>query len=346
MGPAQGTPEPVRVGLLGVGSVAQVAHLPAYNRLRNVRLVALCDSEPRKLRALRQRTEVEHAVSSIDELLAIDEVDAVDVCLPTHLHADAVVRCLEAGRHVLCEKPLARSPAEVDAVVAASRDAGRVVLVGMNHRFRDDSILLKEVIEEGSLGTPFHVRAGWHQRRERVRPDSWHHQRSKAGGGVMMDLGIHQLDLALWLTGYPPVERASAAFHAHVPEIDVEDTAVVQVRCAGGLTIALDVSWRFITDADRRYLEVHGTEGSATLDPLRVLRRLHGGVVDVTPRGRAAMGNLYTGMYEREIAFFGEVAAGREEAPPLEEQVALARVLAAIDESAATSREVEPAGGA
>ena len=112
--------EPVRIGLLGGGAVAQVAHLPAYRRLRTARLVAICEREAPKRRALRERAGVEHAVAEIDQLLAIDEVDAVDICLPSDLHRDAVVRCLEAGKHVLCEKPLGLTSDEVSDVIAAS----------------------------------------------------------------------------------------------------------------------------------------------------------------------------------------------------------------------------------
>src|SRR5687768_18046664 len=116
--------EPMRAALLGCGAVAQVAHLPAYRRLRNVRLVALCDAEPPKLRALRERTDVRHAVRSMEELLAIDEVEAVDVCLPSHLHREAVLAALAAGKHVLCEKPLALTSEDVAEIMTAQRASG------------------------------------------------------------------------------------------------------------------------------------------------------------------------------------------------------------------------------
>ncbi|MDX1622447.1 MAG: Gfo/Idh/MocA family oxidoreductase [Gemmatimonadota bacterium] len=331
---------PVRVGLLGAGSVAQVAHLQAYRRLRSVELVALCDEDPTKRRALRERGDAERVVETIDDLLEIESIDAVDVCLPSHLHHRSVLQCLEAGRHVLCEKPLALDPAGVEEIVRAAREADRAVLVGMNNRYRDDSIQLKELLEDEALGELYHVRAGWLQRRERIRPDHWQYQKEKSGGGVTMDLGIHLLDLALWLTDYPGVERVSACFHRHMPEIEVEDTAIAQIRCRGGLSIALEASWHYLLQSDRHYFEVHGTEGSGLLNPLRVHRRMHGGLVDATPQGQRPTGNLYMESYEREIAFFAEVVAGREEAPPLEEQLVLARALSALERSAETGREV------
>lgn len=341
--------EPVRIGLLGGGAVAQVAHLPAYRRLRTARLVAICEREAPKRRALRERAGVEHAVAELDELLALDEVDAVDVCLPSDLHRDAVVRCLEAGKHVLCEKPLGLTADEVMDVIAAQERSGKVVLVGMNNRFRDDSIRLKESIEDGTLGDVYYARARWHKRREAVRQEAWYYQSRRSGGGVVMDLGLPMLDLALWFCDYPAPRRVTASFFHHLA-VDVEDTAVVMLTCEGGLAISVETSWNQLLDRKQavlgerdHFFAVVGTEGSGLLDPLRVYQRMHGNLVNVTPDSPRRGRNLYMESYEREIAFFAELAAGREEAPPLSEQLALARVLDAVRRSAREGREVEVA---
>ncbi|MDX1661526.1 MAG: Gfo/Idh/MocA family oxidoreductase [Gemmatimonadota bacterium] len=339
MNPA-GTSDAVRVGLVGAGAVAQVAHIPAYRRLRSIELAAICDVEATKLRALRDRTGIDHAVEDLDELLAIDELDAVDICLPNHLHADAVIRALEAGKHVLCEKPLAPTPEEVDRIVEAQEASGKVVLVGMNHRYRDDSIALKRFVEDGALGDVFHVRATWRKRREPIRTGAWHYHPETSGGGVMMDLGIHLLDLSLWLTDYPDVERVSATFWHHNPEIEVEDSAAVAIRCGGDLVIALETSWNLLTLEEEEEMRLQGSEGAGLLHPLRVFQRMHGSLVDVTPQLHRLGGNVYMESYEREIAFFAEVVKGRQKAPPLEENRALADVLQAIRRSADEGREV------
>lgn len=330
----------VRVGLLGTGAVAQVAHIPAYRRLHALELVAICDADANKRRALAERTGVRHTVAAIDDLLALDDVDAVDVCLPNHLHRDAVVRCLEAGRHVLCEKPLALTADEVADIIDAQERTGKVVLVGMNNRYRDDSILLKDFIEDGALGDVLYARAGWVKRRERIHPDAWHYQQSKAGGGVFMDLGIQLLDLVLWLCDHPRPRAVTAALWKRRADIDVEDSAVVTLRADGGLVVSIEVSWSFLLDQDRHELEVYGSEGTALLNPTRIYQRMHGSTVNVTPQGRRGMGNIYMESYEREIAFFGEVVAGRAEAPPLAEQLLLARIVEAIARSAESGREV------
>ncbi len=346
--------EPVRVGLVGGGAVAQVAHLPAYRRLRTARLVAICEHETPKRRALRERAGVEHAVATVEELLAIDEVQAVDVCLPSDLHRDTVIRCLEAGKDVLCEKPLGLTAEEVADVIDAQRRSGKIVLVGMNNRYRDDSILLREAVEQGTLGDVYYARARWHKRREATRPETWYYQIGRAGGGVVMDLGAPMLDLALWLCDYPAPERVSASFYHHLG-VSVEDTAVISVRCAGGLAISVETSWNQIWDRKQavlgerdHFFTLVGTEGSGLLDPIRLYQRMHGNLVNVTPTSPRRGRNLYMESYEREIAFFAEVVTGREEAPPLSEQLALARLVDATRRSAEEGREVEvaPAGGA
>ena len=344
----------MRVGLLGAGAVAQTAHLPAYRRFRKAELVAICDNEPGKLRALRERTGVAHATPSLDEFLALPDIDAVDICLPSHEHRDAVIRCLEAGKHVLCEKPLGLTAAEVDDILAVHERSGRHLLVGMNNRYRDDSILLRRFIQDGALGEVFHARAGWLKRRERVKPGAWQHDRARSGGGVVMDIGIQLLDLVLWLCGYPRPERVSAAFHYHMPGIDVEDTAVISLACAGGISMALDVSWQFLVDDEDydHFLELYGTSGSGLLNPLRVFQHMHGNLVNVTPQSQRRMGNIYMESYERELAFFAGVVAGSEKAPSLVEQRTLARTLDAVRRSADEGREVRldegdgPAGDA
>jgi predicted dehydrogenase len=275
-------------------------------------------------------------------MLLLEELDAIDVCLPSHEHAAAVIRCLEAGKHVLCEKPLGLTSREVDDVLAAHEKSGRHLVVGMNNRYRDDSILLRNFIQDGALGDVFHARAGWLKRRERIKPGAWQYDRSKSGGGVVMDLGIQLLDLVLWLCGYPRPERVTASFYYHTPVVDVEDTAVIALTCAGGLSISLDVSWHFHVDKQEydHFVELYGTSGSGLLNPLRVFQHLYDNLVNVTPQAQRRIGNIYMESYERELAFFTGVVAGREKPPSLLEQRVLARTLDAVRTSADEGREV------
>ncbi|MBA2565133.1 MAG: Gfo/Idh/MocA family oxidoreductase [Gemmatimonadetes bacterium] len=323
---------PLRVGIVGAGAIAQVAHLPAYRRLHTVQVVALCDVDPTKLRVLQARYGIPRVHRSYEELLASKDVDAVDICLPNDLHHRAVLAALAAGKHVLCEKPLALRADHARELVAAREAAGVQLLVGMNNRFRHDSILLKRFVETGELGRPLFIKTGWLKRRKQIDSRRWRYRRDVAGGGVLIDLGVQVLDLALWLADYPAIERVQARLIRETPGIDVEDSALVFLQ-GGDLTVTVEVSWTFTLDQDFNYLSVFGTQGSGHLSPLRLFKDGPEGVRDLAPAYARVRRNVYLESYQREIAYFVEVVAGREEAPPLGEQVELARLLEEIQRS-------------
>jgi predicted dehydrogenase len=334
---------PLRVGMVGAGAIAQVAHLPSYRRLRNVTVTALCDQDPTKLRLVQSKYGIPRTFRAYEELLACEDVDAVDICLPNNLHHGAVLAALAANKHVLCEKPLALRSEEVREILAAQAGSGRRLLVGMNNRFRDDSIRLKRFIEAGELGEPFFIKTGWLKRREAIVPSRWRYRKEVAGGGVFVDLGVQVLDLALWLADYPPIDRLAARFVHGTPGIDVEDSALAFLQ-GGELTIAVEVSWVFTLDQDFNYLSVFGSRGSGHLSPLRLFQRGPDGIRDRTPPYARLFRNVYLESYQREIAFFVEVVAGREDPPPLEEQLRLAQLLEEIEVAAGALEMVKPSG--
>jgi predicted dehydrogenase len=337
--------KPLRVGIVGVGAIAQVAHLPAYRRLRNVRVTALCDTDPTKLRLLSSKYGIPQSYRSYEQLLASREVDAVDICLPNDMHHRAVLAALAAGKHVLCEKPLALRADQVREILDAHAGSRLKLLVGMNNRFRSDSILLKRFIEAGELGEPFFIKTGWLKRRERIAPTRWRYRKETAGGGVFWDLGIQLLDLALWLVDYPSIDRLAGRFVYGTSGVDVEDSALVFLH-GGELTITIETSWKFMLDRDFNYLSVFGGRGSGHLSPLRLFQSGAAGVRDVTPAYWRPSRNVYLESYQREIAYFVEVVAGREEPPPPEEQLRLAQLMEQIEMAAGAVEMVKPEGDA
>jgi predicted dehydrogenase len=331
------------VGIAGAGAIAQIAHLPAYRRLRNVRVTALCDTDPTKLRVLSSKHGIPLTFRAYEELLASREVDAVDICLPTPLHRGGVLAALAAGKHVLCEKPLALRSDDVQQILDAQAGSGVKLLVALNVRFRDDSILLKRFIEAGQIGEPFFIRTGWLKRRQRITPTRWRYRKEISGGGVFWDLGIQLLDVALWLADYPTIDRVAASFVYGTADVDVEDSAFAFLAGAD-LAIAIETSWKFILDHDFHYLTAFGPRGTGQLAPLRLFRLEEDGIRDVTGYLRPSR-NVYLESYQRMIAYFVEAVAGREEPPPLEEQLKLARIMERI-ETAAGVEMVRPAGDA
>lgn len=330
----------LKLALVGIGAVAQVVHLPILSRAPRSRIVAVCDVNPHKARTIAERFEIPRRYGSIDDLLEGEpELDAVVICTPTHLHADLSERALRAGKDVICERPLATSAEDVRRVLDAARAAGRNLLVALNHRFRPDAVALRHFIESGDLGEIFYMRAAWLNRRVRQPTHGWRRERALAGGGVLMDLGIQALDLALWSLGYPTPERVLAYTRSSTGE-EVEDSAVVLLRTATGVTINVEVTWELIAERDRHNLYVLGTRGSGSLAPFAIHREAETGILDVTPPLPEGKENVYTASYREELGFFLSVLRGERTADLPVNQEVLMRVVEASYRSAAEGRDV------
>lgn len=337
--PPAGTPRPpLRVGVIGLGAIAQTAHLPVLSRMRGVQIAALCDNDLPKARSLAQRFGVRDTCGDIEELFEVDGLDAVIVATPNHLHEIHVLSALRAGMHVLSERPLALTTRGVERIVAAAEKAKRVVMVANNHRFRHDAQTLDAFLRGGELGKVVSVRAGAYRRRAALAP--WRLRRAEAGGGAFLELGLPLLDLAGWLTDFPRVVRVSASMERGRGANAVEESAIVFIECQGGFTVTIDTRWNYIGDDERWWFEVIGSAGSARLSPLRITKELHGNAVDVSPSGAAQRDTLFIQSYRSELAHFFAVL--REETPyePPKDQVRVYKLLDLIYKAADEAKEL------
>src|SRR5215468_6033864 len=150
----------LKVALVGVGAAAQINHLPSLQRLEDVELAALCDRDPEKASRVAQKFGVPTSYNRFEELLADEAIDAVDITTPNYLHAPMAVAALEAGKHVLCERPLARNGAEAATMAKAAKASDRLLMCAVQHRFRADAQLLKKFVEKGDLGELYFAKAG------------------------------------------------------------------------------------------------------------------------------------------------------------------------------------------
>ena len=205
----------LRVGIVGLGWTGWT-HLKAYQELPNVEVVALAGYEADRLAQYGREFNVPNLYREYQDLLARDDLDVVSVCTPNQLHAPVAIGALAGGRHVVCEKPLARSSTEALAMVEAARKADRVLHTIFNHRERGDVVALKRYIDEGGLGRIYHAKASWMRRNGIPTLGSWFTNKEMAGGGPLIDLGVHMLDLALYLTGEPQIATVSAATYAEL----------------------------------------------------------------------------------------------------------------------------------
>ncbi len=273
-----------RVGVIGLGWAGR-QHIAAYDALPGAELVAIAGLEEPVRAALAARYGVERPVARWEELLELDGLDAVSVAVPTFLHAPIAIAALERGIHVLSEKPIARSVAEAGEMVAAARAAGRVLDVAFNHRQRGDIQKLKAVIDAGRLGRPYYAKAWWLRRTGIPTLGSWFTRADLAGGGPLLDIGVHVLDYSLFLLDNPAVEAVSASTYdllgsagfgssptsdktgaTDASTFDVEDLATVFIRLQEGGTLLVEASWAaHRSDRDEFGITIYGTEGGAEL---------------------------------------------------------------------------------
>lgn len=330
-----------RVGVIGAGAIAQVAHLPVLASLKTVDVVGLCDNDTAKAGALAGRFGIRDVFDDIEDLLQYSKPQAIVVCTPNHLHEIHVLTALSRGIHVLCERPLALSVAGVEQIRAMRQKTGAALVVGMNHRFRADIQAVRAFVNGGELGTLHDIRAGWYMFRPTRAPAmGWRERRVESGGGAMLDIGLPLIDLGLWLAGYPVPRTVTASFSRDVPGAAVEDAGVALLSCDGGVSILIDVSWHFVGDSERFWVDLLGSKGSASAAPLQVFKEVHGTPMNVTPTGASGRENAFTASYRAEWAHFLAVAAGTVERSTLQDQLILHRVVDAVYRSAAEGRSV------
>lgn len=328
----------IGIAVVGAGAIAQIAHLPVLDKMKGVRLVALCDNDAGKARALADRFDVPNVVTDIEDLLEIADVDAVLVTTPNHLHEPHVLSALAARRHVLCERPLALTARGVERILAAAQRADRRVLVANNHRFRVDVQALTGFVRGGELGRLTGIRAGTYQPKRSV--GGWRHRRPEAGGGAFLEHGLPLLDLALWLAEFPEPTRVTAHMVRDRAAQAVEDAMLVQLETAQGISMSFDVTWSYVGLEQRWWFQLLAARGSATLGPLRVVKELNGRPQLVSPTGGMARESAFTQSYRAELAHFLAVIREETEYYAPTDQVRVHTLLEAIYRSADEGTEV------
>ena len=328
----------IRIGVVGAGAISQLAHLPVLAKIRGAELVALCDNDGPKARALADRFGIRDVFTDIEDLLEVEDLHACVIATPNHLHEPHVLAALAAKMHVLCERPLALTARGVERILAAGTRADRMVGVANNHRFRSDVQAMDSFLRGGELGKLVGVRGGSYQLRG--RQEGWRQRRPEAGGGVFLEGGFPLLDLALWLDDFPEPVRVSATMERGRGANAVEESALVFLECVGNRSISLDISWSYVGQDERWWFEVLCARGSARLAPLRVVKELNGRPTDVSPTGAAARESAFLQSYRAELTHFVSVLRGesRYEAPT--DQVLVHKVMEAIYKSADEGKEI------
>src|SRR5262245_15564103 len=264
----------LRIGLFGAGTIAR-AHARAYTSA-DARVVALAEVDPERGRRLADELGAAWFADWL-HLLERSEVDAVSICLPHSLHAPAALDAAAAGKHVLCEKPIATTLVDADRMIAARRRAGVTLMVGHTHRFRLEHVVARELLAGGEIGRVVQVRDTiWAGRADPRAPLGWRGARALNGGGVFMDNGVHAADRLRWWLGADATWVAAATGRAG-EVVEGEDHGVALIGFAGGVTATLEQALLAPRGAGECYAQFLGSEGALRVDTWQGLRIARGG---------------------------------------------------------------------
>ncbi|MFJ5714350.1 Gfo/Idh/MocA family protein [Neobacillus sp. NPDC093127] len=268
----------LRIGIIGVGGIAQSRHIPAFLQLRDVcEITALSDVNIERARETAEKYNIPHVFEEYKELFS--EVDAVCICTPNKFHADITVAAFEDGIHVLCEKPMALSAEECEAMIAASKKADKVLAIAYHYRFMKEAQAAKKAMEE--VGTPLVVRVQG-LRRRKVPGWGVFTNKDLQGGGSLIDYGCHLLDLALWLIGNPKHIAVSGTMYNTLSKMpnqvnqwgtfnhetfNVDDHVTAYVKFENGASMLFETSWAANIKVDQEHLSISGVDGGLSVFP-------------------------------------------------------------------------------
>ncbi|HLH94886.1 MAG TPA: Gfo/Idh/MocA family oxidoreductase [Xanthobacteraceae bacterium] len=256
-----------RLGFLGVGWIGR-HRMEAIVSADTCDVVAIVDPSDQMAAEARRLAPNAPLLHTLDDLLSID-LDGIVIATPSALHAEQSIRALDQGVAVFCQKPLGRTKAEVEAVLAAARRADRLVSVDFSYRFTESMRRIHEIVSSGELGLIYAADLVFHNAYGPDKP--WFYMPALAGGGCLMDLGVHLVDLALWTLDFPPIERVGGELFAGGSRLgarpdQVEDYAVATLDLAGDTVVRLACSWRLHAGCDAVIAAAfHGTEGGVAM---------------------------------------------------------------------------------
>jgi predicted dehydrogenase len=352
--------EVIRVGVIGCG--AGMFHLKGYSEDPRVKIVALAGLDTDRCRKLAREYDIPRVYSEYQELLEDRDIDAVSVVVPNNLHLPVARAAFEAGKHVLVEKPLAGTSVDGAEMVAEAKKHDRLLGIAFQRRWRHDVQIVKEQIESGAMGNVYYAKAYWMRRSGIPGWGSWFTSKAAAGGGPLIDLGVHVLDMALYMLGNPTIARVSASAYDRIGSqgrgnwsgtaprtggsntYEVEDLATAFIRFENGGTLLLESAWAAYTEmTDEFGVQVYGSNGGAKIhskdyadvDTLQLFSDVGDTANDSRPRLMSRNGHAYI-----TRNFVNAILDGTPLSPDGEEGLDRVRTIEAIYQSAELGREI------
>jgi len=348
----------LNVAIIGTGGISN-SHMDGYKQLTDrAEVVAVCDIDGAKAKRYAEKYNVPRVYTDYNEMMAKEKLDCVSVTTWNSAHKGATIAALRGGANVLCEKPMAMNAAEAEEMRAAAKEAGKILQIGFVRRFGADAARMCQLRDEGLLGDIYYSKVSY--LRKDGCPGGWFGDKAYSGGGPLIDLGVHVIDMARYIAGSPkPVsaygvtfdnlgcKRASGGQVAWAGpdkktgyQYTVEDFASALIRFDNGSTLSVEASFSLNIEKDITNIELFGTKAGAILDPeLTIYSQQNGYMTNIRLAHETALS--FSGLFENEIAHFVKcVTDGIPCRNPGEDGVVLMKILDAIYESARTGHEV------
>jgi len=346
----------LKVGVIGVGGIAKT-HMPGWETSPHTEVIAGSDLSHEALDGWSKQWDITKTYINSADLINDPDIDIIDICTPNMYHTELTIAALEAGKHVICEKPLAPTPADVQKMIDARDKSGKMLMTAQHFRFSGKSKALKAEIDAGALGDIYHARS-WMLRRIAIPTRLGFLLKQHSGGGATIDIGVHILDLTLWFMGNPkPVSVTGVAkkvlasnpkafgswdnFNTVPPEMDVEELALAFVRFDNGATLVLEVSWMLHHDTmgEDMQMWLYGTNGGSHWPKCEILSTNYDSK-QLNNRTLKLIGDAAEPHAQECIEFAQAVVDGAPSPVPAEQSMQVMQILNAIYESQKTGREV------
>lgn len=347
----------LKIGVIGVGGVAE-AHIGAYRNNPHAELCAFCDVNEELLKKKGEKYGVTHLYTDVEEMVKNEKLDAVSVCTLNCAHAKCTIAALNAGIHVLCEKPMAMCVKEAEEMKAAAEKNGKLLMIGFVRRYDNNMDILQDFMKDGFFGDIYYAKASYIRRNG--NPGGWFCDKSRSGGGPLMDLGVHVIDYVRYALGNPkPVSVYAATFSKlgnrsnlktpgdfasadRKPDelCDVEDFATALIRFDNGAVLNVETSFSLHVSEDREVIELYGDKGGAKIDPeLKLYSETNGYMTDINLQAETTLD--FNGRFQREIDHFINCVLGNSECrSPAEDGIEVMKILDSAYESAKLGHEV------
>ncbi|MBN9503288.1 MAG: hypothetical protein BGO01_14765 [Armatimonadetes bacterium 55-13] len=346
----------LKIGIIGSGGIAQGCHMRGYASMPDLcEMVAVCDVNPETAKQAAEKYSVEKTYTDYKQLLADPEIDAVSVATPNAYHMQPTIDALNAGKHVICEKPLAMNADEARKMCAAARDTGKILQVALQQRFTGQARFMKQYIDDGNMGDIYYARA---QALRRRGVPHWgvFIDKEKQGGGPLIDIGVHILDLTLFLMGYPKPVSASGKTWDMLgtnPDIvnpwgeydrtkfTVEDFAVGMIKFDNGAVVTLESSFMANLDGDPFTTQLFGTKAGAIVkgwgaDPIEIFTEQNRQLFNMKPANIPSVESAHVD----EIKAFVDAILNNKPSPvPGENGLILNAIFDALYKSSETGKE-------